>query len=67
MPLPHAVEIHYTHYECKFDPVLLDSVILPTPIKSLRFRTSLDTVTWSEPEHFHPDDEGYINLKRSIP
>ena len=28
----------------KSNPVLLDSVILPTPIESLRFRTSLDTV-----------------------
>ena len=47
----------------KSNPVLLDSIILPTPIESLRFRTSLDTVNWSEPEHFHPDDNEFINFR----
>ena len=50
----------------KSDPVLLDSVILPIPIESLRFRTSLDTVTLSEPEHFQPDDEETSNRQPAI-
>ena len=38
-------------------PVLLDSVTLPTPTDTLRFRESSNGgLTWNEPQHFSPDD-----------
>ena len=49
----------------KSDPILLESIIIPTPIESLRFRTSFDNAIWSEPANFHPDDEGNMSLKQT--
>ena len=49
----------------KSDPILLESVIIPPPIESLRFRTSYENLTWSEPANFHPDDEGNMSLKQT--
>ena len=47
-------------------PTLLDSVILPTPTETLRFRASTDGgVSWTVPQHFFPDDHGFISIERN--
>ena len=46
--------------------VLLDSVTLPTPNETLRFRESCKGgTTWNEPQHFSPDDFGYLSTNRN--
>ena len=50
----------------KTNPILVDSVTLPTPTESLRFRASTNSgVSWTEPQHFHPDDQGFLSLKQN--
>ena len=51
----------------KLIPTLLDSVILPTPTETLRFRASTDSgVSWTVPQHFFPDDHGFISIERNV-
>ena len=41
-------------------------MILPTPRESLRLRSSTNSgVSWTEPQHFHPDDHGFLSLKQN--
>ena len=47
-------------------PLLLDTIILPTPTELLRFRQSENEGdTWSDPEHFSIDDFGYLSIDKN--
>ena len=47
-------------------PVLLDSVKLPTPTETLKFRESFNHgITFNEPQHFFSDDFGYLSTNRN--
>ena len=47
-------------------PLLLDTIILPTPTELLRFRQSANEGdTWSDPDHFSIDDFGYLTIDKN--